>query len=473
MAGILRHLSVKILLISLFLILLLLPNSINGVDEAELQDMISALRSGGYNLFSNAIMMSDLQEDILSGRSFTVFVPTDSALFSLDLRSSADYYLQTLRCHMVTSRRLSASTLRSLPPSGSFLPTLLPHRTVFLSSRAADFSAASQIPTVDGIDVVSPGIFYGRNIAVHGLGGVLSTRAPAGFLRSSRSSVWPAIHADPPALPDIQHPQPAIPSPSVPMSEPPELRTLTASGAPSEILSPYSSMPPEIAATPVLEQPRSPVWPAVHADRPNSPEIQPPLPAISSPSFPMSEPPESADYLASPTELGTITPAGTLSEIPSKFSSMPPEIAATPVLQPARSPVRSAIDTDLPAPPEIQPPLPVISSPSIPISEPPESAGHLAAPPELMAVTPAGALSEIPSPQPAIEEIPVPTSLARGGTLSPAEEMLSPAPAPGIPKPSISRRETVEGGEGLSHGGMQRGGLRPRHLHVDSRNDFF
>ncbi|XP_058088556.1 uncharacterized protein LOC131235399 [Magnolia sinica] len=263
MEKLLRLLSVSLLLF------LTLPNAtVNGIRNEELEDMISALQSKAYNLFGNAVMTSELQYDILSGHSFTFFVPTDSALFALDMRSSASHYIQTLRCH-VTLRRLPTSSLASLSPCLSFLPTLHPRRTVFISRRPS-LSPGSDILTVNGVDIIFPGLFYGRNIAVHGLDGILTTRLPVGIRHSpvpanqrSRPRMQDQFrkHVGIAASPEIQYPSVGItPESHDPLSSrgsglqesvssaamPPELQSLSQTGHPSEIPSPTSLMWPEL-----------------------------------------------------------------------------------------------------------------------------------------------------------------------------------------------------------------------------------
>lgn len=167
MGSILRLFFPVTLLKILFIVLLSLADGVNGIHEQDLQAMLSALRSRGYNLFGNAITTSDIHYEILSGSSFTFFAPTDSALFALDMTATASNYVQTLRCHIVP-RRFSMANLRSLH-SGSPLHTLIHHHDIHIAGR---WSPDSYIITANGVDIVLPGLFYTRDIAVHGLGGI-------------------------------------------------------------------------------------------------------------------------------------------------------------------------------------------------------------------------------------------------------------------------------------------------------------
>ncbi|TKY71304.1 Fasciclin arabinogalactan protein 19 [Spatholobus suberectus] len=145
------------------------------VPSRELDSMLDAVRARGYDLFCNAIVTSDLQIELLShqsdaNHSFTFFAPTDASLFALDMTQTASSYTDTLRFHVVP-RRLSLAQLRLLP-DGHTLPTLLPQRRLQLTRRTPSAAVA-----VGGVDVAFPGLFYGRNVAVHGLAGILSLRS--------------------------------------------------------------------------------------------------------------------------------------------------------------------------------------------------------------------------------------------------------------------------------------------------------
>ncbi|KAK9167074.1 hypothetical protein Scep_002265 [Stephania cephalantha] len=179
----------KTLALTLLLLLHLHVFSLNGtffahaIPESELQEMLSALRSRGYNLFANAITASDLRFDVLAGQQFTFFAPTDSALFALDMKATASSYLSSLSLHIVPRRRLTAADLRSFATARSsssarppILRTLLPNRSVRLSVSMKR-SPASYVIFVDGVAVAVPGLFYGLHVAVHGLDGILSRKS--------------------------------------------------------------------------------------------------------------------------------------------------------------------------------------------------------------------------------------------------------------------------------------------------------
>ncbi|GMP48939.1 hypothetical protein CsSME_00016112 [Camellia sinensis var. sinensis] len=95
--------------------------------------MLAVLRTRGYNLFCNKLTTSDLYFNLLAGTSFTVFVPTDSSLFALDMTSSASVYITALRYHIIPLR-LSLADLQNLT-SGSILPTLLPIHDIQVQRR--------------------------------------------------------------------------------------------------------------------------------------------------------------------------------------------------------------------------------------------------------------------------------------------------------------------------------------------------
>ncbi|KAJ7946665.1 Fasciclin-like arabinogalactan protein 19 [Quillaja saponaria] len=159
----------------LFVFLLSLSNSVNSISTREFDSMLEILRVRGYNLFCNAIVTSDLQFYLLSSsinntHSFTFFAPTDSSLFALDMTQTAASYTNTLRYHVVP-RRLSISDLRRLS-FGYSLPTLLPSRRLHVTRNLETGAVA-----VGGVDIVFPGLYYGREAAVHGLDGILSLRS--------------------------------------------------------------------------------------------------------------------------------------------------------------------------------------------------------------------------------------------------------------------------------------------------------
>ncbi|VFQ95555.1 unnamed protein product [Cuscuta campestris] len=153
----------------LLIVILNQSDAVSAVQRREMDSMLTALRSNGYGLFNNAIVTSDLSYDLVDGgeAAFTVFAPTDSSLFALDMVNSVFDYTATLRCHVVP-QRLSVRGLNRLRP-GSSLRTLAVDHDVRVESRRS--TPSGDVISVDGVDVVAPGLFYARNIAVHGLKG--------------------------------------------------------------------------------------------------------------------------------------------------------------------------------------------------------------------------------------------------------------------------------------------------------------
>lgn len=154
------------------LVILCLPHPSIGVPLEELERAITVLRLRGRALFANAIITSDLLFDLLSVESLTLFGPTDSMLFDLDMTHSLSFYVSTLRLHSVPLR-LPLSDLRSLPNDSS-LPTLLPSHRLLLTKP----SSSNDSIYLDGVQLLLPGLFYGRNLAVHGLADLLPLTSP-------------------------------------------------------------------------------------------------------------------------------------------------------------------------------------------------------------------------------------------------------------------------------------------------------
>ncbi|KAI3770288.1 hypothetical protein L6452_01415 [Arctium lappa] len=165
--------TVAILSIVIILIAIINIVIVSAVREGELNVVFGVLRARGYHLFANAIATSDLHYDIKSNGNFTLFAPINSALFALDMTMAASNYVSALRYHVVP-RRLSIAELLSLPPGSNSVPTLVPGQDILVEQRRSPRS----LITVGGVDVVVPGMFYGRDIAVHGLGGILEFRPP-------------------------------------------------------------------------------------------------------------------------------------------------------------------------------------------------------------------------------------------------------------------------------------------------------
>ncbi|KAK1310669.1 Fasciclin-like arabinogalactan protein 19 [Acorus calamus] len=135
-------------ILPLLILSLTLSNSLTpltSISHTDFDQMLSALRSNGYNLICNAISASDIRLRLLSpnsssfggGGSFTLFAPTDSSLFAVDMASaSASDYVRSLRLH-VALRRLSSDDLRSVSAASS-VPTLLHGHLISLSRQEGD-----------------------------------------------------------------------------------------------------------------------------------------------------------------------------------------------------------------------------------------------------------------------------------------------------------------------------------------------
>ncbi|KAF8086913.1 hypothetical protein N665_0609s0043 [Sinapis alba] len=154
-------------------LILCFPRPSAGVPMEELERAITVLRVRGRALFANAIVTSDLLFDLLSVEALTLFAPTDSMLFDLDMTHSFSFYVSTLRLHSVPVR-LPFSDLRSLPNATS-LPTLLPSHHLLLSTP----SSSNESVYLDGVHILLPGLFYGQHLAVHGIAGLLSLTTPS------------------------------------------------------------------------------------------------------------------------------------------------------------------------------------------------------------------------------------------------------------------------------------------------------
>ncbi|KAK9989174.1 hypothetical protein SO802_029413 [Lithocarpus litseifolius] len=195
------------LTLGVVILLLSLPGGVKPVhciSTGDMESMLSALRARGYNLFSNAIATSDLQFDLLCTNAnantntnasngddyfFTIFAPTDAALFALDMTQTAPFFTDTLRLHVVP-KRLSFSQLQRL--SSANLRTLLPSRDLHVTTRHLSPPPPPPshpqhhhnrrrrvvVVSVNEIEVVFPGVYYGRYVAVHGLNGILTLRGP-------------------------------------------------------------------------------------------------------------------------------------------------------------------------------------------------------------------------------------------------------------------------------------------------------
>ncbi|KAK1440319.1 hypothetical protein QVD17_06144 [Tagetes erecta] len=163
--------TIIIVPIIILLIAILNPVIVTSVRESELTVMFGVLRARGYHLFANAIATSDVHYDLKSDGNFTLLAPINSALFALDMIMPATNYVTALRYH-VLPRRMSMIDLLNLPPSENSVPTLVPGRDIHVEQRRS----VRSLITIGGVDIVVPGMFYGRDMAVHGLGGILEYR---------------------------------------------------------------------------------------------------------------------------------------------------------------------------------------------------------------------------------------------------------------------------------------------------------
>ncbi|KAL5781748.1 hypothetical protein ACOSP7_006777 [Xanthoceras sorbifolium] len=174
------HTSFKILSLLTVLTLLSLASTITAISTEDGDAVLLLLRAQGHVLFANAISTSDLLFDILSLPSLTMLAPTDPTLFALDMTNTPPFYISTLRLHALPLR-LSWSQLRLLS-NGSFIPTLLPSRElrVIRSQEVNTFVVDGRDGDGSAVEVVFPGLYYSRDVAVHGLGGILTFRSETG-----------------------------------------------------------------------------------------------------------------------------------------------------------------------------------------------------------------------------------------------------------------------------------------------------
>lgn len=288
------HLYVALLMVSLFFT----KNSfVSSIPTQELDAMLSIVRARGYNLFSNAITTSDLQLDLLNAAanaSFTFFAPTDSSLFALAMTQSASAYTATLRYHGLP-RRLSVSDLNRLP-SQVPIQTLLRSQYVSLTRRLR--GSRSNAISVNGVNVVLPGLYYGRHVAVHGLGGILSLHSQIGFPFDS-----------PPPLPLFR--------PSAPGSFPPKIdrgskenRGFTAPAADRSIgiSSVFPPISPSNSSNKTVDPPFNQVFLGPAPERSHF-QVEPPVISSVSPSTsPVLPPAVSNDLTPSTQNENAITP---------------------------------------------------------------------------------------------------------------------------------------------------------------------
>ncbi|GMJ12376.1 Fasciclin-like arabinogalactan protein 19 [Hibiscus trionum] len=162
-------------MIPIVLLLLLATTPTSGLTTKELDAALLSLRSRGYTLFPNVIETSDLKIRLLKSQNssiFTMFAPSNSLLFSLDLLSSARLYTVSLFLH-VSSHFLSSSNLIALS-CPAFIDTLLPNRQLFVErTMFTRNGTVLEIVAIDRVVVSVPDLFIRSHIAVHGLDGIL------------------------------------------------------------------------------------------------------------------------------------------------------------------------------------------------------------------------------------------------------------------------------------------------------------
>ncbi|KAK2638698.1 hypothetical protein Ddye_026493 [Dipteronia dyeriana] len=175
------HTSFKILSLLTLLTLLTSAATVMAISTEDVDAVLLLLRAQGHALFANAISTSDLLFDILSLPSLTLLAPTDPTLFALDMTNTPPFYISTLRLHALPLR-LSWSQLRLLS-NGSSLPTLLYSRELLVLRRrqvntfVVHGGSGGDVDGVSAVEVVMPGLYYSRDVAVHGLGGILTLRS--------------------------------------------------------------------------------------------------------------------------------------------------------------------------------------------------------------------------------------------------------------------------------------------------------
>ncbi|CAK9151218.1 unnamed protein product [Ilex paraguariensis] len=297
------HLSGNILTLFFTLLLISLPSAVNSIPVYEIDSMLSVLRARGYNLFCNAIAVSDVLYDVIDGSNFTFFAPTDSNLFALDMTNTASDYTTILRYHVVP-QRLALDDLRGLP-SVTVFDTMLKNRDILIERRRGP---EYDVITVDGVAVVMPGLFYGRDVAVHGLGGILSLRsqiasrhlspqmtpqpAPANFFvdNSSQSPAVDHRSASPSPEDFIGNLNFSLPPVGHIHAPPPAANFTGSQSFSSPVVSPVVSPVPETVSIHVISPAVSPgdaslssandSLPNISSDQTFASTIEPPVPAI-------------------------------------------------------------------------------------------------------------------------------------------------------------------------------------------------
>ncbi|PKI46002.1 fasciclin-like arabinogalactan protein 19 [Punica granatum] len=246
-AAINGELLVRAFHAKLLLVLLLLPSRGASIPTSEMDLLLAALRSRGYNLMGNAIATSDLQFDLLSTPSFTLFALPDYSLFALDMALPSSSYVSALCIHAVP-RRLSATYLRrlSLLPSSNPLPTLLTGRSlsVGLSNQSHGTIPRSIAVSMDGIELTAPGVYYSRHVAVHGLRRSLP--------------IQPQDSQSVPSGPPHAHTRHSRQRPSKPSTNAQKQSDLITPSSHSPLFPPAPTFPPHPAHLPTSVQPPAP-----------------------------------------------------------------------------------------------------------------------------------------------------------------------------------------------------------------------
>ncbi|XP_074278727.1 uncharacterized protein LOC141602323 [Silene latifolia] len=242
----------------------------DNISIRDLNAAIFALRSNGYNLFANAIAVSDLSFQILTVTStshssgahggghggggchgYTLLAPPNSALFSLDMSTDAFTYVHSLRFHVIP-RRLSYADLRNISLSSDpYIETLAVGHFISVAS------SVGHIIAVDGVLVSFPDMHLRPKIAVHGLDGILVSSASRvedlGFVAAPQ----PFAGAFSPEIGEVPTP---TPTPSLAFSQETGVPSPVPSFAPFSIENHFDSVsiPPDgfyssdIAETPTL-----------------------------------------------------------------------------------------------------------------------------------------------------------------------------------------------------------------------------
>nr|GEW14901.1 fasciclin-like arabinogalactan protein 19 [Tanacetum cinerariifolium] len=122
------------------------------------------LQSRGYHCFS--LTTSNVHYDHKGNGSFTLFALINSPLFPLDVTMAASNYVSALRYHVVP-KWMTIADLLSLSTLANMVTMLVSGQDIVVEQRRSRRS----LIMVGGVDIVVPGMFYRRDIAVHSLEG--------------------------------------------------------------------------------------------------------------------------------------------------------------------------------------------------------------------------------------------------------------------------------------------------------------